>query len=445
MPSCSHVSPAEPMSGQERGNVARCTACESCFGLALNLVAPMTALPLLLGYLGAGQVLLGLSYSIASAGWFLLQVPALVVFGRRRRTKRYLIPFSAAVCLPTYAGLAAVVFLLVHTHPTLCSYLILLIFAVRIMGGGMNTPIWFDWQARLFRQEIRGHAIGFIAGGSAVGACVAAVVAGRLQAWMGFVDSYPLLFIGAGVLSLTGLSVLWFVREPDHATAPAPELQVRDLVQRFGASWREANYRSYLIGRIILTMGGGAAAFYAVHFNTPEGGAVPADRVVTLGLCLFAVHAVSGPLLGRLGDHAGHKGGIILGALSQCGAIAVAFWGRGWLACAVCFALQGVANASAWVSHTNMLFETCPHDSRVAHLTLSNLLLMPFAFFIPILTGVLVHMLGYRTGLGLTLVPTVAGTVWLLLVVKEPRTVELLRNEGSGPKSEGRRNGSTAR
>jgi MFS family permease len=417
------------MTGLERSNVAKSTTCESCFGMALNLVAPVTALPLLLEYLGAGQILLGLSFSIASAGWFLLQVPGLVAFGRRRRTKYFLVSWAAAICLPTYVGLAATVFLLAHTHPTLCSYLILLIFAVRIMGGGMNTPTWLDWQARLFRQEIRGHAIGFIAGGSAVGACVAAVVAGRLQAWLGFVDSYPLLFLGAGALSLTGLSVLLSVREPKPPAGPSPELQVSDLLHRFRASLRESNYLRYLIGRVILTVGGGATAFYAVHFNTPAGGAVPAERVVTLGLFLFGFHAVSGPLLGRLGDRGGHKGGIILGALAQCGSIAVAYWGRGAVACAACFALLGVASASAWVSHTNMLFETCPHDSRVAHLTLSNLVLMPFAFLIPLGTGVLVEAVGYRAGIGLTLIPTVLGTLWLLAAVREPRTVELGRGE----------------
>jgi hypothetical protein len=112
MPQNDHIAPPQPMSAQERWNVAKSTTCESCFGMALNLVAPVTALPLLLGYLGAGQVLLGLSFSIASAGWFLLQVPGMFVFGRRRRTKRFLIPWSAGICLPTYAGLAATVYLL---------------------------------------------------------------------------------------------------------------------------------------------------------------------------------------------------------------------------------------------------------------------------------------------------------------------------------------------
>jgi MFS family permease len=429
MPADSHAEPPRPMGAQERWNVAKSTTCESCFGMALNLVAPVTALPLLLGYLGAGKVLIGLSFSIASAGWFVLQLPGMMIFGRRQRTKRFLIPWAASVCLPTYIGLAAVVYLLPHTHPTLCSYLILLIFAVRIMVGGMNTPVWMDWQARLFRRQIRGHAIGFIAGGSAVGACVAAVASGRLQAWMGFLDSYPVLFLAAGVLSLTGLSVLSFVHEAEHVSAPGPQLRVKDLFQRFGVSWREPNYRNYLWGRAILTLGGGATAF-AVHFHTPEGGAVPADLVVTLGLFLFVVNAVSAPLLGRLGDHAGHKGGVILGALSQCGAIAAAYWGRGTAACAVCFGLLGVAFASSWVSHNNMLFETCPHDSRVAHLALSNLFFMPFAFGIPIATGVLMDALGYHAGIGLTLIPTALGTLYLLLSVREPRTVELLNGEG---------------
>ncbi|MGD2174089.1 MAG: MFS transporter [Candidatus Brocadiaceae bacterium] len=425
------------MNPEERGNVVRCTLCEGFFGTAINLVAPVTALPLLLEYLGAGKIMLGLSFSIASAGWFLLQPVGLVLFGRRKRTKRFLIPWSASACTPAYLGMAASVYILARQHPRLCSYLVLAFFAVRIMGGGLAVPMWFDWQAMLFRRRIRGLAIGLIAGASALGAAVAAVAAGRAQEWLGFLPSYPPLFIAAAVLSLLGLAMLIPVREPASVSAPSPRLRVRDLLHRFGLSLRQRNYLSYLVGRIILTTGAGAVAFVAVHFKSEEGGAVAAPLVVTFGLFLFLAQGIAGPVLGRLGDRMGHKAGIAVGALAQCGAIAVAYWAAGPVACAICFALMGAAFAASWVSHVNMLFETCPHDSRVAHITLSNMVLSPFIFLVPLGTGALMDVVGMRTGIGLTLVPTVLGTLWLFLAVKEPREVELLSaQEGPGAQSD---------
>jgi MFS family permease len=153
----------------------------------------------------------------------------------------------------------------------------------------------------------------------------------------------------------------------------------------------------------------------------PEPTVIKLSSVLLIGQCL-----VSYPL-GRLGDRMGHKVGIVLGAFGQVAAIAVAFLGRGPLACGTAFALCGVAWAASWVSHLNMLFETCPHDSRAAHITLSNMVLGPVLALVPMGTGWLVEAVGLRVGIGLTLVPTLLGVLWLALVVREPRHVELDR------------------
>jgi MFS family permease len=171
-------------------------------------------------------------------------------------------------------------------------------------------------------------------------------------------------------------------------------------------------------------VGGGATAFYAVRFQSVEGGGVAAGTVITLGVLLALPQGVASYPLGRLGDRAGHKKGVVIGALAQAVAIAVALLGRGPIACSLCFASLGVAFASGWVSHTNMLFETCPHDSRPAHITLSNVLLSPFVILAPIGTGWLMESAGQRAGIGMTLVPTALGVLWLILAVKEPRETE---------------------
>jgi uncharacterized membrane protein len=91
-----------------------------------------------------------------------------------------------------------------------------------------------------------------------------------------------------------------------------------------------------------------------------------------------------------------------------------------------------VAFSAAWVSHNNMLFETCPHDSRVAHITLSSMVLGPVLFLVPMVTGWLAdHVWDRPTAIGATLVPTLLGVAWLALMVQEPRDIELSR--GAAP------------
>ncbi len=415
---------------EERSNARRCVSGEGLFGAGMGLVAPVTVLPLLLTSLGASDFQLGLAGSIALAGWVLLQPVGFLLFGRRRRSKRFLVPWSLAFCVPTYLGMAALVYFLGPVRPRLCAALLLAVFAVRVLGAGATTPFWFEWQATIFRREIRGRVIGMISAASGIGGCLALVAAGRAQDGLPFPLNYSLLFVGAVFCFVAALAVLATVREPASFGDSYEPPMVRDLFRRFAHSLGEKNFRSYLVGRILMTMGGGALAFYAVYFESPEGGGLSKGLITTLAVSLMIAHGVASISLGRWGDRVGHKGGVVVGATAQLASIAVAFLGRGAIACAVCFLLTGIAWAAGWVSHVNMLFETCPHDSRIAHITVSNLVLGPVLFLVPMATGWMMEHVADRTvGIGLTLIPTVLGVLWLSLVVKEPRDMQIARDE----------------
>ena len=154
------------MRADERHNAWKCTFGEGLFGLGMNLVAAATVMPILLKQLGAGETVIGLAFGIATAGWGLLQPIGLFAFGRRRRLKGFLVPWSFTSCVPTYLGMGLTVLLLGPSRPGLCSVLILALFSARVLGGGMITPLWFDWHALLFSRGIRGRAIGMMSGAS---------------------------------------------------------------------------------------------------------------------------------------------------------------------------------------------------------------------------------------------------------------------------------------
>ena len=135
------------MRADERHNAWKCTFGEGLFGIGMNLVAAVTVMPLLLKQLGAGETVVGLAFGIATAGWGLLQPIGLFAFGRRRRLKNFLVPWSLSSCVPTYLGMGLTVLFLGPTRPGLCVVLILALFSVRVLGGGMTVPLWFDWHA----------------------------------------------------------------------------------------------------------------------------------------------------------------------------------------------------------------------------------------------------------------------------------------------------------
>jgi MFS family permease len=408
----------------EARNAVLAAAAHVGFGYGVGLVDALTVMPLLLKTLGAGKVLIGVAWGIASAGWFILQVPAMFRLGGRPRGKRFLCLWSFFTVVPPYLAMGAAVYLLGAGRPALCMVVLLLLIAFRWLAEGASYPFWDDWLARLFSRRMRGRAFGMIAAAMAVGATVAALTAGQVRLRVAFPLNYALLFGGAGVFFCVMLVALYQVREP-ALPAGLAHLSVRDLMGRFGQSLGEANYRSYLIGRILMTFGGGVAAFYAVHFSSPEGGGLADSTVITLGLCLTIPQAVGSYLLGHLGDRGGHKTSVVIGAVAQALSVLVAYLGHGLGAAVAAFMLLGVALSASWASHLNMLYETCPHDSRVAHLTASNMVLSPFLVMVPLGTGWLMDAIGVRAGMGLALIPCVLGTAWMLLVVREPRTLEL--------------------
>jgi MFS family permease len=148
------------------------------------------------------------------------------------------------------------------------------------------------------------------------------------------------------------------------------------------------------------------------------------DRtLILLGAVIAAGQVLTGFVLGRIGDTAGHKRGAVVGATAQAGALVIALsWPGAW-SCTAAFALLGVAFASAWISHMNLLFETCPHDCRMAHITVSNLVLAPVTAVIPMATGQALILWGAAPVMVSCVAVTLLGLAWLLVMVREPRTV----------------------
>jgi MFS family permease len=411
------------MDAQERANAFRCAACDGTHGSGMGLVAALTVLPLLMNRLGAGKVELGLLAAVATAGFVVGQPFGVLLLGRRRRTKRFFIRWVLSLWVPVHLAMAGAIWFLSRSHPSLCRHAVLLLFAVVAVGDGLAVPVWVEWQSSLFRRESRGRAIGLIAGAWALGSGLGSLGGGKLQASFGFPFSYTLLFLLASVLFAASLSFMRRVQEPEWFAAGGPSVRVEQMLRFVGESLRDGNFRSYLVSRMLLALGGGAAAFYAVHFQSAEGGGLGTGTVIALGSLTALAQATSSWLLGHVGDRIGHKAGVAVGSLAQVAAIAVAYVGQGAWACAACFALLGLSWSAGWVSHVNMLLETCPHDSRVAHLALSNSIVGVFWAVVPLATGWLMERVGVRPGMGITMAPAVLGVLWLALAVREPRSV----------------------
>ncbi len=412
---------------QERRNAARYGLGEGIWGLGSGLVSLLTVLPLLLRRLGATPVELGILFAMGNGGILLTQVLGTYLFQHGRGKKRFLVRAHLFIVLPYCAVTGAVVFFLSESHPALARTLILSVFILHILCLGAIVPIWLDWVAELFRVEARGRAMGLGAAAFAIGATMGAGAAALIRHALPFPADFVLLF--AFCVPVFGLSLLafGFVKEDPEHHVPRPRASAKELKDRLLHSLADQNFRNYLVARIMMMIGVGAWAFFAVHFKSPSGGQVSGALIIAFDGIRTLSQAVSGYLLGRIGDRSGHKFGIVLGQSAYMVAVAVAVVFKGPVACAVCFALLGVAFSANLVSHNNMIYETCPHDNRAVHITLGNVATCPFLILAPLVTGVLVVHLGMVAGMAVCLIPTGLGVMWTLFRVKDPRAIALVQ------------------
>jgi len=409
------------MQPEERANALKFAACDGSHGIGMGFVALGTVLPLLFGQLGADKVRIGLLGTVGMAGFIIGQPLGLVLLGRRRRNKGFFIRWVLGGWTGMHAVMAAGLAYLAVDRPELCQWMILALYAVVTFGDGMILPLWIDWQGSMFAQGSRGRAMGMIAGAWALGNGLGSLAAGTVQKGLAFPLNYTSLFALAACMFAFSTTFLWRLREPEWIAAPGETLRFRDLRGFVASSLRDRNFRRYMVSRMLLGMGGAGAAFFAVHFKATEGGSVGAASIIRLGALTAASQFIASNCLGRLGDRMGHKIALLLGAGAQLGALAVAYLAQGPFACGMSFFLIGTAWSAGWVSHNNMLFETCPHGHRASHIALSNTLLGPFVMLSPLALGWLMKGWGMGAGIGLCLVPTALGILWLVLLVREPR------------------------
>ncbi|MBN1809330.1 MAG: MFS transporter [Planctomycetes bacterium] len=397
---------------------------EGLWGIGMNLAPALTVLAFVITRLGGSKLEVGLLSAAAAAGYLFPQIIGSLFLQSGAGRKWFLIKYHFFVMMPPWALMGAVILLFGENRPVAARIALPVLYGLFIMSMGLIIPIWVDWLAGIFRKHLRGSAYGWSTLASALGGTVAAPMAALISARLSYPWNYAtLFFIGIGFFSAS-MVVFMFIRDDDAEPGP-PRMSRSEIFTRFRISLGEPNFRRYLLARLLLSAGSGPVVFLAVYYKSSEGGGVAEKTAITLSAIVWIAQALTGLGLGRLGDRLGHRLGAAVGAGSQLAGLAVALLVPGPAGCAIVFACIGMGIASTWVSHQNLLLETCPHDSRTAHITITNLVLAPVTTMIPLATGKAMEIWGAHATFAACLVPTVLGLLWLLLVVREPRTLPM--------------------
>jgi len=414
------------MDSVQRRNAALNAAGEGLFGFKTNLVASATVLTVLLRDYGASERLIGAVSSIETAGALLPQLLGLYLFHSYRHRRRRLILWHIVVMLPILAVMAGLTLAADRIDPALYRWAMLFGHGYYWFTIGIVNAAWSDFIAGLFPVAIRGTVMGLAMFAAALAGAAGALTAGWLIRAFPAPLVFACLYAAAWVLGTASLC-LW-IPVDDRILAslpepPAPSFGV--LARHFAHSLSDANFRAFVVTRILATLGFCVTPFIALRYMAPEGGSLRGSTVVSCGAAMTLGFSLASLFLGPLGDRCGHRLGVLLGVGMQMVTLLVLLCIPGLTGCILAYAGTGVCNACGVVSSGNMIFETCPHGHRMAHISVGNLLIGTPMAFAAILAGLLAERSSLSVVFALCLGLSLAALIWCLVRVREPRALSL--------------------
>ncbi|MCC7145580.1 MAG: MFS transporter [Phycisphaeraceae bacterium] len=409
-----------------RRNVSFVALGEGIWGFQAMMVAPASVLTVLLKQLGAGELMLSSITAIEAGAVALPQILGMYLFYSRHRRQKQVILWHMLAIIPFWFMAAALAYGADKLPPAVTSCLLLVCFGGFQLGIGIVTAAWMEWMAHLFEIHRRGIAMGIAFSVSALSGFAGSLIAGQVIRMGSDTLPFALLYLAAGTLALLSINFFWFVRDPVDAQECDTTLpRLPELLRHFGMSLKDANFRSFLVGRMLAAFGFCILPFFTVYFTSVDGGGLSNSKVVSFYAAASIGTALAHLVLGKLGDRFGHRLGILLGTATQVVTLALVLVGSGPVVCIVVFTCTGFCTASGFLSHFNLLFETCPHDNRLAHITVGNLAMSPGLIFAPLLAGWAAREWGLRTLFVICLVLSGTALLWFILRLREPRHLEL--------------------
>lgn len=403
----SAAEPATQSPGVVRRNYWLGVANGVLYGVGESLSSPGLVLALLVRQLGGSLALVGLLPALQSGGYLL---PQLLVSGSIQAMpyKLWLYRRAAFGRVAIFILMLVVIFSAASLPPSLSLGLIVLTYSLFNLGGGTSTLAFQDVVAKVIPPRRRGSFFGLR---QLVGGLLAFALVGPLVGWLlgdaspvRFPASFGLLCLLGLVFMASGLLAFSLVDEPPQAR-PGPRMRVIDGLRRAPSILRSsANYRWFIIARMLTRSGQIAEPFYIIYASEALG--LPAS-VAGIYLAVRAIAgALSNLLWGRLSDRRGNRVLVLASAalamlpplLALAGpaiAQALALGSNGLLwAIGLVFLASGAANDGSMMAGNTYLLEVVPEAERPSYMGLANTTL-GLVTFLPVLGGLLVAWLGY--------------------------------------------------
>jgi MFS family permease len=388
------------------------------FGFALGFASFTTIIPLFVSSLTDSALLIGLIPAIHVLGWQLPQLFTARSVARRKHYKPMVMFFTTQERLP-FLAMAAVAWFVPGFGPRVALIITFLTLIWQAVGAGFTATPWQSMIAKIVPADRWGIFFGSQSAAANLFASGSAVLAGVI---LDRFDS-PLDFTLCFLLSSVGMTIsyifLGLTREADSLPPAVEQSQSHFWNALLDILKQDANFRWFLLVRVLAQVGTMGFAFYTVYAVRHLG--VSEVMIGVMTGVLTIVQTAANPLMGWLGDRWIHRGVMIIGLSS---AVLSSF--LAWLAPQaswffLVFALAGIANVGIWTISMTITLEFGDEHSRPSYIGLANTLVAPTAFVIPLIGGLLADNFGYPSAFIVSVVGGIATILVLIFLLRTPK------------------------
>jgi MFS family permease len=388
------------------------------FGLGVGFASFVTILPLFVSTLTNSALLIGLIPAIHAVGWQLPQVFTAQHVSRQRRYKPMVLFLTVQERLP-FLGLALVAWFATSLGLRLALMLTFMLLIWQGLGGGFTANAWQSMIGKIIPGDRWGFFFGFQAAIANLFASGSAVIAGFMLERL----SSPLDFTLCFMLTVVAMIFSWFslamTREGD--TPPVENTVSRgDFWKGLGVILRrDVNFRWFLVVKILAQIGTMGFAFYTVYAVRSYG--MGEGTVGVLTGVLTIVQTAANPLMGWLGDRWSHRGVMGFGLFAAAVSAVLAWQAQSVSWFFLVFTLAGFANVAVWTIGMAMTLEFGSEAERPAYIGLSNTLIAPTGFLVPLFGGWLADRAGYQATFVASAIGAIATVLVLIFILREQK------------------------
>lgn len=375
-----------------------------------HFMSQVSVLPLFVASLTDSKFLIGLIPTLFLLGTTASQVlgAAWVAHGRDFRQT-----FVLATLLPRLFQLMLIAVPLLPASLRLPGFFV--VFSGYAIVMGINFPIWTEMVSRILPVTARGGFVGLRA--SITGATSLAAIAGaswilaQMSTPWSFVACFAIAFL-LGTASWGCMTMTRFAPAPPRAERPSFWRKLPGILRE------DANFRSYILVRMLLAGGSMGTAFYIVHALQRFGLSMAQSNMLAMALPLAQI--AFGYLGGRVADRHGNKVVLVAGSLIGAVALSLLLSAPSLPVYALGLFLMGCVLHVAAGLELNFVMEL-GGERQASYASLFNLAIAPATFLAGLLGASLANIYGIPLVFALSSVCWALGAIALFLTVREPR------------------------